>query len=129
MHCGINRQEHRARLKLLQDLMQRPLVFCDKSMYRPLDNVTIKRVGLVKRDRPISRVLRARICVPPARPLPLGLCRLRAKDGRNRVDREIHIKAKTELAPDRRRQRRRKAEIVFFLAHLSPLQIHSMALS
>lgn len=82
MHCGINRQEHRARLKPLQDLMQRPLVFCDKSMYRPLDNVTIKRVGLVKRDRPISRVLRARICVPPARPLPLGLCRLRAKDGK-----------------------------------------------
>ena len=41
--------------------MQRPLVFCDKSMYRPLDNVTIKRVGLVKRDRPVSRVLRARM--------------------------------------------------------------------
>ena len=72
MHCGINRQEHRARLKPLQDLMQRPLVFCDKSMYRPLDNVTIKRVGLVKRDRPVSRVLRARICIPPARPLPFG---------------------------------------------------------
>lgn len=98
-------------------------------MYRPLDNVTIKRVGLVKRDRLVSRVLRARICVPPARPLPLGLCRLRAKDRRNRVDREIHIKAEAEFAPDRRRQRRRKAEIVFFLAHLSPLQIHSMALS
>ena len=35
MHCGINRQEHRARLKPLQDLMHRPLVFCDKSMWRP----------------------------------------------------------------------------------------------
>ncbi len=28
-----------------------------------------------------------------ARPLPFGLCRLHTKDGRNRVDWEIHIKA------------------------------------
>lgn len=108
MHHSINRQERRTRLKPLQDLTQCPLVFCDKSMHRPLDDVTIKSIGLVKRDRPVSRVLRARICIPPARPLPFGLCRLHTKDGRNRVDWEIHIKAEAELAPDRRRQRRQK---------------------
>lgn len=59
MHHSINRQERRTRLKLLQDLTQCPLVFCDKSMHRPLDDVTIKSIGLVKRDRPVSRVLRA----------------------------------------------------------------------
>ena len=110
MHHSINRQERRTRLKLLQDLTQCPLVFCDKSMHRPLDDVTIKSIGLVKRDRPVSRVLRARICIPPARPLPFGLCRLHTKDGRNRVDWEIHIKAEAELAPDRRRQRRKSRD-------------------